>query len=181
MFGKNSPLVFLLVMFPEEVANQLLRAIPAIRYNFRGLDSGFCFLNPYFSLEKLEDMGILQDMSGWQQSVGAEQLTPFQWTLSLLQLFSLWFTFTDPFYSLISPSCLLSACICARSVSSVVSNSVAPWTVADQAPLSMGFSRQEYWSGLPCPPSGDLPNPGIEPYTSNVSCIGKWFFTISTT
>ena len=36
-------------------------------------------------------------------------------------------------------------------------------TVARQAPLSMGFSRQEYWSGLPCPPPGDLPNPGIEP------------------
>ena len=33
----------------------------------------------------------------------------------------------------------------------------------DQAPLSMGFSRQEYWSGLPCPPPGHLPNPGIEP------------------
>ena len=38
-----------------------------------------------------------------------------------------------------------------------------PWTVAHQAPLSMGFSRQEYWSGLPCPPPGDLPNPGMEP------------------
>ena len=37
------------------------------------------------------------------------------------------------------------------------------WTVAHQAPLAMGFSRQEYWSGLPCPPSGDLPDPGIEP------------------
>ena len=37
------------------------------------------------------------------------------------------------------------------------------WTVARQAPLSMGFSRQEYWSGLPCPPPGDLPNPGIKP------------------
>ena len=37
------------------------------------------------------------------------------------------------------------------------------WTVACQAPLSMEFSRQEYWSGLPCPPSRDLPNPGIEP------------------
>ena len=35
-------------------------------------------------------------------------------------------------------------------------------TVARQTPLSMGFSRQEYWSGLPCPPPGDLPNPGIE-------------------
>ena len=36
------------------------------------------------------------------------------------------------------------------------------WTVACQAPLSMGFFRQEYWTGLPCLPSGDLPNPGIE-------------------
>ena len=40
---------------------------------------------------------------------------------------------------------------------------VTPWTVADQAPLSMGFSRQEYWSGLSFPSPGDLPNPGIEP------------------
>ena len=40
---------------------------------------------------------------------------------------------------------------------------VTPWTVAHQAPLSMGFSRQEYWSGLPWPPPGDLPNPGMEP------------------
>ena len=38
-----------------------------------------------------------------------------------------------------------------------------PWTVAYQAPLSMGFSRQEYWSGLPFPSPGDIPNPGIEP------------------
>ena len=37
-----------------------------------------------------------------------------------------------------------------------------PRTVAHQAPLSMGFSRQEYWSGLPCPPPGDLPDPGIK-------------------
>ena len=40
---------------------------------------------------------------------------------------------------------------------------VQPWTVACQAPLSMGFSRQEYWNGLPCPPPGDLPDPGIQP------------------
>jgi len=40
---------------------------------------------------------------------------------------------------------------------------VIPWIIAHQAPLSMGFSRQEYWSGLPCPSSGDLPDPGIKP------------------
>ena len=38
-----------------------------------------------------------------------------------------------------------------------------PWTVAYNAPPSMGFSRQEYWSGVPCPSPEDLPNPGIEP------------------
>ena len=38
-----------------------------------------------------------------------------------------------------------------------------PWTVARQAPLSLGFSRQGYWSGLPFPPPGDLPHPGIKP------------------
>ena len=40
---------------------------------------------------------------------------------------------------------------------------VTPWTVAHQAPLSMGFPRQESWSGLPCLPPGDLPHPGIKP------------------
>ena len=47
---------------------------------------------------------------------------------------------------------------------SVVSDSLRPiWAVAHQAALSMGFSRQEYWSGLPCPSLGYLPNSGIEP------------------
>ena len=40
---------------------------------------------------------------------------------------------------------------------------VTPWTIACPAPLSMGFPRQEYWSGLPFPPPGNLPNPGIKP------------------
>ena len=49
----------------------------------------------------------------------------------------------------------------------VVSNfSVTPWTVVHQAPLSMGFSRQEYWSGLPFPSPGELPKPGIKPASS---------------
>ena len=39
----------------------------------------------------------------------------------------------------------------------------APWTLVLQAPLFVGFSRQEYWSGLPCPPPGDLSYPGIKP------------------
>ena len=46
---------------------------------------------------------------------------------------------------------------------SVVFDSCDPWTIAHQAPLSMGLSTQEYWSGLPCPPTGDLPDAGTEP------------------
>ena len=54
-------------------------------------------------------------------------------------------------------------CVCVLSHFSRVGLFVTPWTVAHQAPPSMGFSRQEYWSGLPFPSPGDLPNPGIEP------------------
>ena len=50
---------------------------------------------------------------------------------------------------------------------------VTSWTVAHQAPLSMGFSRQEYWSGLLYPPPGDLPDPGIEPRSLLFYCIGR--------
>ena len=49
-----------------------------------------------------------------------------------------------------------------------------PWTIAHQAPLSVGFSRQEYQSGLPFPTRGDLPDPGIEPTSLLSTCIGRW-------
>ena len=52
-----------------------------------------------------------------------------------------------------------------------------PWTVARQAPLSMGFSRQECWSGLPCCPLGDLPNPGMESKFLMSSALAGQFFT----
>ena len=51
------------------------------------------------------------------------------------------------------------------------------WIVAHQAPLSMGFSRQEYWSGLPFPPPGDLPNPGIELLSPASLALSGRFFT----
>ena len=54
-----------------------------------------------------------------------------------------------------------------------------PWTVAYQAPQTMGFSRQGYWSGLPFPSPGDLPNPAIEPRDgTRVSCIGGRRFNL---
>ena len=50
-----------------------------------------------------------------------------------------------------------------------------PWTVTRQTLLSIGFSRQKYWSGLSCPSSGNLPNPGLAwTCVSYVSCIGRW-------
>ena len=53
-----------------------------------------------------------------------------------------------------------------------------PWIVARQAPLSMGFSKQEYWSGLTFPPPGSLPNPGIEPVVlKSPSLEGRFFMT----
>jgi len=50
-----------------------------------------------------------------------------------------------------------------------------PWTIAHQTPLSMGFSRQKYWSGLPFPPAGDPPDPEIEP--ESLALAGRFFTT----
>ena len=56
-----------------------------------------------------------------------------------------------------------------------------PWTATHQAPLSMGFSRQEYWSSLPCPPPGDLSDPGMEPTSPVSPALPGRFFTTSAT
>ena len=71
------------------------------------------------------------------------------------------FTLDDGISGLVTKSCLTL---------------VTPWTVAFQATLSMGIPRQEHWSGLPFPPPGDLPDPGIEPVSPElqaVSCIAE--------
>ena len=62
-------------------------------------------------------------------------------------------------------SCLQSCFTCVQLFATL-------WTIAHQDALSMGFSRQERWSVLPCPPPGDLPNPGIEPMSLYISCHG---------
>ena len=58
---------------------------------------------------------------------------------------------------------------------------VTLWTVAHQAPLSMEFSRQEYWRGLPCPPPGDLLDPGVTPASLKSPALAGRFFITSTT
>ena len=68
-----------------------------------------------------------------------------------------------------SPACLY-----------VMSNPATPWTVSCQVPLSMEFSRQEYWCGLPFPSPGDLPNPGIEPVSPTSPALAEDFFLTTT-
>ena len=82
-----------------------------------------------------------------------------------------WITISHCEFLLHNPvhTCMLSCFSCVQLFAT-------PWTVACQAPLSMEFLRQEYWSGLPCPSPGDLPNPGTEPIYYG-SCIGDGFFT----
>ena len=67
------------------------------------------------------------------------------------------------------------------SLFSCVQLSAALWTVAHQALLSMGFSSQEYWNGLPCPPPGDLPDPAIEPVSLMSPALTGGFVTTSIT
>ena len=58
---------------------------------------------------------------------------------------------------------------------------VTPWTATHQAPLSTGLPRQEYWSGLPFPPPGDLPKPGVEPASLTFPALTGGFFTTCAT
>ena len=68
-------------------------------------------------------------------------------------------------------------CVCVR-VRPVVSDSLQPpWTVAHQPHLYTKISRQEFWSGLPFPPPGDLPDPGIEAVSPGSAAWAGWFFT----
>ena len=62
---------------------------------------------------------------------------------------------------------------------SVLSDAETSWTVVHQTPLSMGLYRQEYWSGLPFPLPGDLPDPGIKPtYLASLASAGRFFTTV---
>ena len=74
----------------------------------------------------------------------------------------------------------VGVCVCV-CMSSRVQPFVIPLTVAHHAPLCMNFSRQEYWSGLPFPTPGDLPNPGIEPASLVSPALAGEFFTAGTT
>ena len=71
--------------------------------------------------------------------------------------------------------------VCAKSLQSCLTLWDPMDYIAHQAPLSMGFSRQKRWSGLPCPSPGDLPNPGIKPASLKSPALAGRLFTTSTT
>ena len=73
----------------------------------------------------------------------------------------------------------MCVCVCTNFI--CVQLFATLWTIVGQAPLSTGFSRQEYWSGLPCPSPGDLPDPGIEPTPLASPAPAGGFFTTSAT
>ena len=74
-----------------------------------------------------------------------------------------------------------SWCVCVLSRFSHVQLFATLWTGAHQGPLSMEFSRQEYWGGLLGPPPGDLPDPGVEPVSFTSPALAGGFFTTSAT
>ena len=82
-----------------------------------------------------------------------------------------------PLQAIMRTRVLTCVCVHACALSSV-RLCETPWTVASQAPLSMGFSRQEYWSGWPFPPPGDLPDPGTEPTSPVSPSLAGGFFTL---
>ena len=84
--------------------------------------------------------------------------------------------------SILSSVCVcVCVCVCVLSCFSRIRVFVTPWTVAHQAPLSMGCSRQKYWSGLPFPSPGDLPDPGIKPMSLASPALVGGFSTTSAT
>ena len=98
---------------------------------------------------------------------------PHLWLLGWLLWINLFVTLKSSVFRWQSPDDL---CVPSRIS---VWLSATPCAVACQAPLSMGFSRWEQWSGLPCPPPGDLPDPGIEPVSLMAPALASRFFTTS--
>ena len=120
----------------------------------------FWFLNFYFTKKSLTN-GTKSSFRPFTQTHPRSTFSSICIIICLLHFF-LW---------IISEELQTCLCVCVQSLSHVRLFST-PWTVACQAPLSKGFSRQEYWAELPLPSPGDLPNPGTEP-----ALAGGFFIT----
>ena len=115
----------------------------------------------------LRHAGNLGDNFIWESPVGAPEGRPHFCTKTL-EVFFFFSCRTVLLWGVVRDC--VHACMLSRF--SPVRLFTILCTVARQAPLSMGFSRQEYWGELPCPPPGDLPDPGIKPIYY-VSCMGR--------
>ena len=98
------------------------------------------------------------------------------WMLSWLAFSFSSFTFIKRLFSSLFSAVRVVSFACAKWLQ-LCPTLCVPWTGACQAPLSMGFYRQEYWSGLPFPSPGDLPDPGIEPRSLPSPALAGGFFT----
>ena len=110
--------------------------------------------------------GVGEQWSGW-----ICMYEPYPWMHKMLEAIVFYCISTDGILR-------ASVCVCVHVQSpDRVLLFTTPWTVACQAPLSLEFSRQEYWSGLPFPTPGDLPNPGIEHASLVSPALAGGFFT----
>ena len=91
-----------------------------------------------------------------KENTGLDNLSPFYFCALIVTTL-----FLDPKAYHVAHS--IPVCVLSYSVLSCIQLFVTPWTVGRQAPLPMGFPSEEYWSGLPCPSPGDLPDPRTEP------------------
>ena len=106
-------------------------------------------------------MGLLSQLNSWFKKKKKTYLWPvLKYQSPILRISFSNFSTYHNYYQF---DLLENVYVCMFSCFNCVQLFVTIWTVACQAPLSMGLSRQEYWSGLPCPPIGYLPNPGIKP------------------
>ena len=109
----------------------------------------------------------------------SDKLQALKMLMFFLQFYFIFLFWVLPVTLMISS--LVCACACVLSCFSRVWLFTTLWPVARLTPLSMGFSRQECWSGLLCPPSGDLPHPEIEPASLTSPALASSFFSISAT
>ena len=133
----------------------------------------FLSLPPFLPSKRKKDNIILPIycFRSWEQIV-FELVKKGLWTYSIMCPFVLKSTYFPA---------VINDWVCVLSRFSCVGLFVTPWTVAHQASLSKGFSRKVYWSGLPCPPPGDLPNLGITPNSLMSPALAGSFFTTSAT
>ena len=120
----------------------------------------------------LPEEHLFDSLSLWSVFQLGVCVRPLCSSFSRLLLFWVFLYRSLPFYIILR--------LCVLSHFSRVRFFASPWTVTCQAPLSIGFSRQVYWSVLPHPPPGGLPNPGIRPKSLMYPALAGGFFTTST-